>query len=148
MKTKRIPIPKIDPDTQAILIAGLNASPLSRLLRVAVEDMRKAKAKGRTLDMDLYTSGENGCACCMAGAVMLERCGSQSIYPFACAIDQARMGYIRGALDMLGRDVGDESHNAINEASDVIHAAFNPRTERAPMRVYLQAAKILEEAGL
>lgn len=127
----------------------------SALLRLAVADCRKvAKLKTRRLYMwqwhqPTQIDGDEVCEVCMAGAIMdrtlkldprktytpgavARLVGDETITGKLCRIDQMRKGYNTG--DAL--------------AGALISDHYNPRLGRAPWRIYLRAAAMLERRGL
>lgn len=119
----------------------------SELLRLAVADSRAvSKLKSRTLDMNVYHTPLPGrkCAVCMAGAVMdrtLRADPKRFLMPGAFEPDTEeklrRINCLRRGCDYaLGTPAG-----------DLIQKHFNRETGRAPWRIYLRAARMLETMG-
>jgi hypothetical protein len=144
---------------------------LSALLRIAVADAQKCEAMPEvyTLDMNKWHFPQSGgpCQVCMAGAVMAQTLGAEpgrikspcsfgleSIEFQLEAINAMRLGHFEEAMEYLrgSREADtEEQQNATDRAGDKVHAAlagFGERGIRAPWLVYLEAAGILERAGL
>lgn len=136
---------------------------LSTLLRIAVEDAKAvARSKKYVLRMnDWHHPQPNGtCAVCMAGAVMARRLGADAgvqIWPDAFskstanqldAIDSLRAGYAVTASCELGISLTDAQRAAAGDYRSLIDLHYDFYTGRAPWRVYIKGANILEEVGL
>jgi hypothetical protein len=144
---------------------------LSALLRLAVQDAQKCEAMPEvyTLDMNKWHFPQSGGACqvCMAGAVMAQTLGAEPGHVMAPyffglesiefqleAINAMRLGHFEGAMEYLhgSREAdAEEQQSALDRAGDLVHEAligFGERGTRAPWLVYLEAADILEAAGL
>lgn len=126
----------------------------SELLSLAVKDARAVeKMKTRKLNMFAWHVPIKGykCAVCMAGAVMDRSLGvdpKQSLAPGDLGKDNA---YSLRLIDDLRRGVGGlylPSSLIGHPALQLIREHLNPRTGKAPWRIYLKAADMLEADGL
>jgi hypothetical protein len=71
--------------------------------------------------------------------------------PQLAAINCMRTGEMVEALAILGIESTEPTKaqvNIVDEVAEMISYAYSERTQRAPWRVYLKAAKMLEEVGL
>jgi hypothetical protein len=149
---------------------------LSALLRVAVEDVQKCEADPRfELEMGMWVVGDVGptserCSVCMAGAVMVQRLGvatDSNSHPedvpeaerHLLAIDHMRLGNFVSAHQRLSRHPASiDEERALRAATAKVRS--DPTLEQwidddgdysdphAAWPVYLEAADILESAGL
>lgn len=136
---------------------------LSALLRIAVEDAQAIeKTRGYVLAMDtwhLAAGGRRKCAVCMAGSVMAKHLGASrkdSLHPcdfpeyesLLLAINEMRVGSFHQAALCLGFDPRKKNAAPLNAARAVVYKTYDSRLDRAPWSTYLEAADILEKAGL
>lgn len=139
---------------------------LSKLLRVAIADLRKVRKDPRyTIDPDTWHSpNQKTCEVCMAGAIMaktLKVKNSDCSYPgdFSpiinrklVALDMARNGDIVWALKQMSPQtkLTRKQHVVINECAVMISKTLYSTLIHglAPAKVYLEAADLLESVGL
>ena len=133
---------------------------LSALLRLAVKDARKvAKMKTRRLDMSVWHELRGRiCAVCMAGAVMDRTLAMDPREDFNPYNMPARWGYALDGINKMrvglftrawGQGPFTREHIlALGAAALLVSSNMSERLHRAPWRVYLKAADILEGAGL
>ena len=134
----------------------------SELLRIAVEDCKKIEALSNyKFDMSNHwharkiCDGVWVCVVCMAGAVMDQRLGVETLLggetlPSSLprnadqlrAIDCLRTGNLHNAGVNLGIEPGEELIDAYAEAIESVL-----KDGRAPWEIYLEQAEILERAG-
>lgn len=116
----------------------------SELLRLAVRDARAvAKMKTRKLDMFQWHTPVKGrrCAMCMAGAVM-DR--TLKVSPKKFLLPQ----YTGEFEALIKINLMRKGCTSLPEVNALIDSHFNDVLGRAPWRIYLQAADMLEAAGL
>lgn len=140
--------------------------PLSELIQLAVNDVRKALDTGAYVLDGCYwhepSASPNGkCAICLGGGILagifkfdarfdidgnwssLEEWQSTSIE----AMDRVRLGEVGGALDQLGKK--HVPHAAVvNRARALICEHYRYVDAIAPLETYEAAAQILAEVGL
>ncbi len=137
---------------------------LSALLRLAVADARKvAKLPGYRLEMWSWhfpekVRGRQVCSVCMAGAVIANtlqtprdlECGPGQFEQtnHLEAINAMRTGsFLSAARQLYKSEPTVFEAFQLGRAAKVVEDGYND-TGRAPWRVYLQAAQLLEDAGL
>ncbi len=152
----------------------LSKQPMSALLRLAVNDVKKVeKLKGVELDMSIFFGGKTKatpCAVCMAGSVLLcdvkmpktgetafpEFAGekavlySQANYSVLESIDMMRKGCFHSVAIALGIKTNDLQYRAADLATDIVQETFGegPVSGMATYESYEAAAKVLEAVGL
>lgn len=122
---------------------------ISDLLDLALKDLRKCKKmKTRRLDMNRWFERRGKvCVVCMAGAVMDRTMKLEpGTTPSGCSysnrekilfIDEMRRGHFFGTNNTVPPEIG-----------HFIRNNFNERLQRAPLRIYDKAVKMLREKGL
>lgn len=125
----------------------------SKLLRLAVKDARAvAKMKTRSLDMFTWHTPLKGgkCVVCMAGAVMDRSLGANPkrlLHPGCFHYNNAYSLRLIDAL-RISRDAFLPPSLFIGHpALQLIRKHLNRHTGRAPWRIYLKAADMLEADG-
>ena len=140
---------------------------LSALIRVAVEDCKKAEKDPKyTVDMNLWhcllnVGEDKSCHVCMAGAVMAMSLHSDPTHNIAPsdfregdigdkldALDSVRLGNLVEACEVMCIDLTEETKAQIHDISEMIDQFYSPRTRRADWDTYLEAANELEAIGL
>jgi len=125
----------------------------SELLRLAVHDAKLcARSKKYVLDMEAWHDlDRDGCHVCMAGAVIAKTLQKET----DCNGILGDHAWARLHVINCLR-TGSATFTAYNmytllrthPAQQLIFAHFDPRKGRAPWRIYLQAADLLEKDGL
>lgn len=135
---------------------------LCMLLRVAVADgMKIERTKGYVLDMSVWHRANGVCRVCMAGAVMAVSLGiprnkgalpsemGSKVQQHLYAINDMRAGWFDAAYGSLhGKIFPRELRPAAQAARSLVINRFSLSRSRAPWETYLEAANVLEAAGL
>lgn len=151
-------IPKLTPTQARLQRLGFAQLPLSERIKIAVADARKVFRSGWSENMGVWINraGSADCACCFAGACMIATGGVRTDAlsgPLGEINDPIRKAFeelnlVRGGAIGLPAEATDAACQAVRSANRLIHSNYNIDKDRAPWKIYLEAAKILAEAGL